>query len=66
MTTVCRLWTNVPELFLSRLQMRTKVLLIFGIPACFSGGRVPSLMLANGRKKVLAIRKNLLTTAVTL
>lgn len=46
--------------------MRKKVLLIFGIPARFPGGRVPFSMLANGRKKVLAIRKIILTTAVTL
>lgn len=45
--------------------MRTKVLLILTLATCFPGGIVTFWMLANGRKKVLAIRKNLLTTVAS-
>jgi len=46
--------------------MRTEVLLKFGFLPVFLGAFLLFLVMANSRKKVLAIRKNLLTAALTL
>lgn len=65
-TTVCRLEQTYQELFSDWPQMHTEVLLVLSYPACFPGAWPAFPMMANGRKKVLVIRKNLLTPVATL